>query len=183
MAFGWEGEKVRLAPLDRARHLENYLRWMNDPEVVRWLGSDRGPVTRMSQNAWFDRCEAGASDEITFALETLEGVHIGTSSLMDIDDRNGRAVCGTLIGDRSTWGKGYGTDAARIRCRYAFEARGLRLLTSKVFAPNEASLRMLKRVGFVEYGRLPQADWIRGEYVDDVLLCLNRERWLAQAHV
>jgi len=177
MAYGWEGEKVRLVPLDRERHLENYLRWMNDTEVVRWLGSDLGPVTRASQTAWFDRHEAGTGDEITFAVETLDGAHLGTSSLMEIDERNGRAVCGTLLGDRTAWGKGYGTDAARVRCRYAFEVRGLRLLTSKVFAPNEASLRMLKRVGFVEYGRLPGADWVRGEYVDDVLLCLSGERW------
>lgn len=168
---------MRLVPLDRARHLENYLRWMNDPEVVRYLGGEGRPVTRLTQTAWFDRYEADVADEITFAVETLEGTHIGTSSLMEIDDRNGRAVCGTLLGDRAAWGKGYGTDAARIRNRYAFEVRGLRMLTSKVFASNEASLRMLRRVGFVEYGRLPEADWVRGGYADDVLLYLTRERW------
>ena len=167
-----------LVPLDRARHLENYLCWMNDPEVVRWLGGEGRPITRASEGSWFDRHESGVKDEIVFAIETLEGVHIGTSSLMDLDDRNGRAVCGTLLGDRGSWGKGYGTDAARIRNRYAFEVRELRILTSKVFAPNEASLRMLRRVGFVEYGRLSGADWVRGGYVDDVLMFLTRERWL-----
>ena len=181
MTYGWEGQKVRLVPLDRERHLENYLRWMNDPEVTRWLGGERGPVTRVAQEAWFDAHEKPDSAEVTFALETLEGVHIGTSSLMEIDRRNGRAVCGTLIGDRNAWGKGYGTDAARVRSRYAFEALGLRMLTSQVFAPNEASLRMLKRVGFVEYGRLPASTWIRGEYVDDVLLTLTHEHWQAGA--
>ena len=181
MAYGWEGEKVRLVPLDRVRHQGNYLRWMNDPEVTRWLGGERGPITRPEQEAWFEAKERRRADEITFALETLAGDHIGTSSLMDIDRRNGRAVCGTLIGDREAWGKGYGTDAARVRNRYAFDSLGLRMLTSQVFAPNEASLRMLERVGFERYGRLPASTWIRGEWTDDVLLMLTRERWQAAA--
>ena len=177
MAYGWEGERVRLVPLDGERHQENYLRWMNDPEVTRWLGNERGPITRSAQEAWFKAHEMRTEEDVTFALETLAGEHLGTSSLMEIDRRSGRAVCGTLIGDRDAWGKGYGTDAARVRNRYAFEALGLRMLTSQVFAPNEASLRMLKRVGFEEYGRLPASTWIHGEWVEDVLLVLTRERW------
>ena len=177
MAYGWEGDKVRLVPLDRARHLDNCLRWMADPEVTRWLGGNNRPMTRAGEEAWFAHQEGNPKDEIAFAVETLEGVHLGTSSLMDIDERNGRAVCGTLLGAREHWGKGYGTDAARVRARYAFVARGLRMLTSQVFAPNEASLRMLQSAGFVEYGRLPQSTWCNGDYVDDVLLCLTRERW------
>ena len=177
MAYGWEGDKVRLVPLDRTRHLENCLRWMADPEVTRWLGGTNRPMTRAGEEAWFTHHEGNPKDEIAFAVETLDGAHLGTSSLMDIDERNARAVCGTLLGAREHWGKGYGTDAAKVRARYAFEIRGLRMLTSQVFAPNEASLRMLRRAGFVEYGRLPQAHWCNGAYTDDVLLTLTHERW------
>jgi hypothetical protein len=34
MAYGWEGEAVRLVPLERGAHLENALRWFNDPEIT-----------------------------------------------------------------------------------------------------------------------------------------------------
>ncbi len=176
MAFGWEGEKVRLVPIDRERHLENSLRWINDPEVTRWIGNDGHPSTRAAQEAWFTRHESLEGD-IQFAIETLEGQHIGFSGLMEIDDRNGTAVCGTLMGDPRSWGKGYGTDAARLRSRFAFEGRGLRQLRSQVFASNERSLKMLRRVGFEEYGRLPKAAWLRGKFEDDVLMYLSRERW------
>ena len=181
MAYGWEGEKVRLVPMDRERHLANAQRWINDPEVTHWLGGEGRPMTRAAEESWFAHHDANPKDEIQFAVETLEGVHLGFSGLMEIDERNGKAVCGTLLGARDLWGRGYGSDAARVRARYAFEVRGLRMLTSKVFAPNERSLGMLKNAGFVEYGRLPQGDWIRGAYVDDVLLVLTRERWLSLA--
>jgi hypothetical protein len=36
MAYGWEGEKVRLVPLDKERHAENRFAWLNDPEVTVW---------------------------------------------------------------------------------------------------------------------------------------------------
>lgn len=34
MPYGWEGPNVRLAPLDKAKHLQNALAWMNDPEIT-----------------------------------------------------------------------------------------------------------------------------------------------------
>ena len=37
MSYGWEGDKVRLVPLDKDRHLENALRWFNDPTITAWL--------------------------------------------------------------------------------------------------------------------------------------------------
>ena len=59
MTYGWEGEKVRLVPLDRDKHLDNALKWFNDPDItatqigealpggqrrlfVRWQGPDTG---------------------------------------------------------------------------------------------------------------------------------------------
>jgi len=34
MEYGWAGDKVRLVPLDKNRHLENALLWFNDPTVT-----------------------------------------------------------------------------------------------------------------------------------------------------
>ena len=45
MAFGWEGELVRLVPLDSGRHLENAVRWLADPDVTRWTVVGDLPVT------------------------------------------------------------------------------------------------------------------------------------------
>jgi RimJ/RimL family protein N-acetyltransferase len=78
---------------------------------------------------------------------------------------------------REKWGQGFGTDAARVRNRIAFEELGLRLLTSEVFAGNERSLRMLQRAGYVEFGRLPKKHWKRGEFRDAVLLYIDRDMW------
>ena len=40
--IGWKGERVRLVPPDRTLHLENALRWMNDPEITAALKFNLG---------------------------------------------------------------------------------------------------------------------------------------------
>ena len=54
MPFGWEGEKVRLTPLDKAKHLDNALVWMNDPEVTAWALMAAGEMLGMRYILWGD---------------------------------------------------------------------------------------------------------------------------------
>jgi RimJ/RimL family protein N-acetyltransferase len=178
MRHGWEGEKVRLVPLDKERHLENTLLWINDPDVTEMTLSGDIPVARLAEEDFFNRV-AGPSgahpSDIVFAVETLSGEHIGVAGLHRIEWRHGFAVTGTIIGPGEFRGKGYGTDAALVRTRYAFEVLGLRMLMSEVFAENDASLGMLRRVGYREAGRIPRRYWKRGALRDVVLLVAERE--------
>ncbi|HYH85117.1 MAG TPA: GNAT family protein [Pyrinomonadaceae bacterium] len=119
---------------------------------------------------------AGAHpSDIVFAVETLDGGrHIGIAGLHRIEYRHGVAVTGTIIGAAEFRGKGYGTDAARVRTRYAFEVLGLRMLTSEVFTDNAASLKMLESAGYREVGRIPRRFWKRGALRDVVLMVAER---------
>ena len=178
MAYGWEGELVRLVPLDKGRHLDNILAWMNDPDVTETILSGDVPLARAAEEAVFDRscAEPGAHPtDILFAVETLAGEHVGICGLHKISYRHGVAVSGTIIGPAEARGKGYGTDAARVRTRYAFEVLGLRMLTSEVFADNAASLRMLARAGYREVARLPRRYWKRGAFRDSVVMVAERD--------
>ncbi|MBX3112751.1 MAG: GNAT family N-acetyltransferase [Fimbriimonadaceae bacterium] len=176
MVKGYEGKLVRLVPLDRERHFENCYRWINDPEVCENLLLDP-PTTRAQEEAWFASACAGDRQTV-FAIETLEGVHVGTSGIHNIDFRNGRANTGSYIAEPRERGKGYGTDAARVRAMYCFDILGLRLLTSSYMDHNAGSKRMQEKSGYVEHGRLPSGCWKRGRYVDEVLTHLTRERYL-----
>ncbi len=175
MAYGWEGEKVRLVPLDRDRHLANAVAWFNDPAVTSWTETGDWPVTRLAEEDFFSRVSApGNTAEAVFAVETLAGEHVGFSGLQRIDLRHGVATTGSIIGCTDRWGQGLGTDAARVRARYAFAVLGLRLLLAEVMVGNGASLTMLTRVGYREVGRVPARYWKRGAYRDQMLLVLER---------
>ena len=174
MAYGWEGKKVRLVPLELERHFVNALKWINDPQITEGQLIGDFPMTSLAERAWFEARMKGSPDESMFAIETLEGRHIGFTGIHNINWRDGTGTSGTLIGEPDDWGKGYGTDSACTRSRHAFEVLGLRMIFSEVLDGNERSLRMLKRAGYIECGRFPRKTWKRGAYRDVVYLYLER---------
>lgn len=177
MPHGCTGKLVRLVPLDHDRHLENCLRWVNDPDVTENLLIGHRPITRKEELAWFDAMAGGDPGSVIFAIETLDGVHVGQSGIHGIDYHHSRALTGSFIGEASERGKGYGTESAQLRAQFAFESLGLRLLTSAYLEPNPRSAAMQAKVGYVEYGRLPAAYWKNGAWRTEVLTLLTRERW------
>src|ERR687889_734575 len=152
MAYGWEGERVRLVPLDKARHLENLHAWMNDPDVTETILSGNVPLARVTQEEFIDKVSATPGrppSDVVFAVEPLGGEHIGICGLHQIDYRHGVAHSGTIIGPAEARGKGYGSEVARPRTRYAFEVLGLRMLT---------------QAGYREVARFPRRYWKRGAF-------------------
>ena len=73
MAFGWEGEKVRLVPLDRKRHLENAVKWFNDPEVTRWTAMGDWPLTDCAEEKFFELADGDQRQSLHLAVENIEG--------------------------------------------------------------------------------------------------------------
>ena len=175
MPYGWEGPHVRLAPLDKAKHLANAQLWMNDPEITAWTLVGDFPLSLAAQEVWLDERASGKDPtHVFFAIETLAGEHLGFNGLHQIDYRHGVATTGTVLGRKDLWGKGYGAEASDLRTRYAFEVLGLRLLMSGVMADNVGSLRMLAKAGYKECGRIPRRWWKRGAWRDEVMMVLER---------
>ncbi len=173
MAYGWEGDKVRLVPLDKQRHLENALSWFNDPTITAWLETGDWPLTRGTEEEFFRAAERPDKGKVQFAVESLDGDHVGFSGLRSIDWQSRVAVSGSVIGRHDLWGGGLGTDSARVRTKYAFEVLGLRMLIATVIADNERSTRMLQAVGYREVGRVPGRYWKRGAWRDQAIMFLE----------
>lgn len=177
MPLGYQSERVRLVPLEKERHLENCYQWVNDPEITQYLLIGDTPLSREMEEAWFDSLSNRRESDVLFAIELLDGTHIGQSGIHKLDLRQGTGVSGSFIGSPEHRNLGLGTEAAILRSWYAFDVLGLRMLTSCYLAFNERSAKMQAKVGYLEYGRLPEANWKRGRYVDDVLTYLTRERF------
>jgi RimJ/RimL family protein N-acetyltransferase len=175
MSYGWEGDKVRLVPLDRDKHLDNAIKWFNDPVITEWLETGDWPLTRGAEEEFFRAAERQDPARVQFAVESLQGEHVGFSGLRSIDWQSRVAVSGSVIGRRDLWSKGLGGDAVAVRNRYAFEVLGLRLLIATVIADNARSLAMLAKAGYEEVGRVPERYSKRGAYRDQVILALKKK--------
>ena len=147
-----QGKLVRLRTFE-PDDAERYRGWVNDPEVARLI--DRaGPVTRAEHEAWY-RALIASPAAAAFAIDRVtDGAFIGLVWLYDIHSRHRRAEVRIVIGDRSAWGGGYGTDALRVLVRLAFGPLGLEKLWADVLATNPRAAAAFQRAGFIREGLL-----------------------------
>lgn len=172
------GERVTLRTLCRA-DAPRLLRWINDPATNRFLVRGDFPMGWQDEIEWIDRAARRRDGEICLGIETAEEGLIG---LMDLSvdswpDRTGST--GTMIGEVSARGKGYGTEAKMLLLGHAFRRLNLRRVYSKVYSFNKASLRCQKRCGYVEEARLKENVFRDGRYHDMVFLVATRESFEA----
>ena len=74
-------------------------------------------------------------------------------------------------------GNGYATDAARTVLGHGFDRLGLHKVTAKAFGSNEASVRVLEKLGFSQEGVFRDEAFVDGEFVDLLRFGLLAEEW------
>ncbi len=173
--LGWNGERVRLVPPDRTLHLENALRWMNDPEITAMIEFNLG-ISRRQEEAFFDRIESQGDSDFTWAILDETDRHLGFIGLNGINWRNRAGTGGLLIGERTAWGRGYATDAVRVRTRFAFAQLGLHRVNGHTFNP--AMKRVYEKCGYQHEGTARRMFWRDGKWHDVSLYGILEDDWL-----
>lgn len=166
-----EGSLVRLRAVeeeDLARLSE--LVW--DPEVTRHLAVV-WPDGVAGTRAWWEGARADPH-QVVFAIETLPGELVGACDLRDAGGRARQAGLGIFVG-RPYWERGYGTDAVRTVCRFAFREMNLQRVQLDVYEINPRGRRAYEKVGFRKEGRLRRAHFVDGRSVDVIVMGLLAE--------
>jgi RimJ/RimL family protein N-acetyltransferase len=168
------GPNVYLRPLDRA-DAPAFVTWLNDADVTRFLLAYR-PMTLRAEEEFLDRI--GQGDDFVLGIVLREGDRlIGGTGLHHIDHRCRKASFGILLGDKATWGKGYGTEATRLLVGYAFETLNLNRVWLHAFEYNPRGLRAYEKAGFRREGVLRQDTFRDGRYWDTIVMAVLREEW------
>jgi RimJ/RimL family protein N-acetyltransferase len=168
-----EGRIIVLRPV-REGEAETIVGWFEDTEVTRNLNILLPPSVA-GEREWL---AARAQDEhnVGWGIEH-EGRLVGLAGIQGIDWISRHGETGTVIGERSIWGRGIGTEAMQLRARFAFEMLNLNKLNSGYFDGNEASAEAQRRTGYREVGRRRQEQFRHGRWRDLVLTELLREDW------
>ncbi len=171
-------------PEDAAALFEVY----SDPDVMRFWSSP--PWTRREQAEEQIRADiaavgAGTAVRLAVLLRAESGGDVvpggagrpvGTVSLFHLDPGNRRAEIGYIL-HRSAWGRGYAQEAVRAVIRCGFEVLGLNRWEADIDPRNEASGRVLERLGFRREGLLRQRWIVAGEVSDSAWYGLLRQDW------
>ena len=106
-----------------------------------------------------------------FAVDTLEGKHIGNCSYYNIDLKRAEAEIGIMIGDRAYWEQGYGTDTIKALVSYIFKKSDFKKLYLKTLDWNYRAQNCFRKCGFQQYNRIKRDDHTF------ILMEISRERW------
>lgn len=172
------GKSVVLSPYSEEAHLTQCWRWINDPEVRRYLKNDQ-PISFERERELLRDLTKNPAENLFLIIETKGGrTPIGTMGLHNINWTHRRAASGAMIGESGYWGKGYGTDAKFALLYHAFCTMGLEKVCSSVLAFNTRSIAYLKKQGYREEGVRKRHIYRGGAWVDDILLAVFKEDFL-----
>lgn len=167
------GDSIDLRTIEEADR-EFLRRGSNHPDVRRYISVFRRPSGEGEFDDEFERFYQGEDDVNLLVCDGEE--RVGSVSLAPVFQDRDRANLGIWV-HPDAQGNGYATAATRLVVEYAFDELGLHSVSAVAMAPNEASRRMLERVGFVEEGRRREAAFVGGEYVDEVEYGLLAREW------
>jgi RimJ/RimL family protein N-acetyltransferase len=171
------GNKVALGPLQKSM-LSSFVRWENDFTVSSMSGDPLRPISRERVEERFERrLKEASSWFIEFAIYERASMQvIGSAELRNIDKNHRTAEYGIIIGDKSCWGKGYGTETTILMLDYAFTVLGLHNVLLSTFSYNERAVRAYTRAGFRVMGRQREAARLGDQIYDMIFMdCLATE--------
>ena len=148
------GRRCVLLPLREDHVTEDYVGWLNDPEINKYLESrfvrhDLDGVRAFVRQQW------AVTTVLFYGIWSIDGVHIGNIKLGPVNRHHSVADLGFLIGDRNYWGKGIGSEAIALMLGLAADL-GIQKVTAGAYENNPGSIRALLKAGFVEEGYRPQ---------------------------
>jgi len=163
-----------------AGNVTAFQRWYSDPEVARLARYQDGPM-RADEIDRFFQLRALGPESLTMAIHERDTNRlIGSCAFSQVDGENGSAMFHITIGEKDTWGHGYGTEATQLMLDHAFGTLHLHRIALTVFEFNERAIRAYRRCGFVVEGRARESIWRDGRWWDELAMSVLVSEWRAR---
>lgn len=163
-------DRLTLKPLSLDHLSQDYVNWLNDHEVYRYLETGGNYTIEMLN----DYLEDVVKKDIYFWGIHLKSndLHIGNIKIDPINKRHGLAEYGIMMGRKSEWGQGYSKEATIAVINFCFNDLNIRKLTLGVVADNQAAFALYKKLGFVIEGEYKKHGLYEGKYCDIIRMAL-----------
>jgi len=153
------------------------IRWRYDDEIWDGVLGEKYFVSSEYEKKWVQDAIVN-KNEIRLGI-CLRGTSelIGLASIVGIDWINRSARSQVMIGEKSYWGRGYGSQAVRETCRFGFLHRGFERMWVRIVASNLASIALHEKVGYKREGVMRRAVFKSGSFQDVVVLSILRQEF------
>ena len=146
-----ESEKLILKTLDLSFLSNEYVNWMNDVRVNKYLENSSdynlNKLEKYLSNIQDNKILAWA------IIIKRTKKHIGNIKIDPVDFKNSICRYGIMMGDTNEWGKGYAKKASQLVTEYCFDTLNLREIYLGVIEENKAAFELYKKLNFIVSGK------------------------------
>lgn len=170
-----DGERIFLEVLHPDSLSENYVAWMSDPEILRFLANPQATYSASDLKDFVAQMNQSDSNYLFGIFLKESGRHIGNIKIGNVHPIHKHADIGLIIGDKTLWGHGFATSAIRLAVDYAFDVLKLHKLFAGILEDNKGSLKAFLKAGFMEAGCYKKHYCMGGKYCDSHIVEILHE--------
>ncbi|PIT92567.1 MAG: GNAT family N-acetyltransferase [Candidatus Harrisonbacteria bacterium CG10_big_fil_rev_8_21_14_0_10_42_17] len=152
-------------------------KWINDPDVTHFMFYGQKPMSLRGAQAFIDNHTENPENVVFMFLSRETGNPIGFGGIYGIHRTAHRAEFRILIGEKSHWGQGIGTEITQLLTFYGFDRLNLHRIWLGVTSENKGAIRAYEKAGYVHEGVLRQDIFRNGVYYDSVRMGILREEY------
>jgi RimJ/RimL family protein N-acetyltransferase len=144
-------------------------------DVTRWLYFE--PPTEAQVSEWLEGVIARPPETgVALAVDLrATGELVGHLTLIVTPEHRQGEIGFIFHPDHQ--GKGYATEATRALLAHAFEHYGLHRVCGRLEPRNEASARVLEKLGMRREAHLIENEWVKGEWQSEAIYALLAREW------
>lgn len=143
-------DQIFLRPLSVSDVTEEYVKWMNTPDIVQFIGSRNKNNSKENIEKYVATFDNKGSFHLGIFIKESEH-HVGNISIR-CDLANKTASTGILIGDKSVWGSDVVIKARRLVLKFLFDDMDIFKVTGTPLSRNIPALFNYKKQGFIIEG-------------------------------
>lgn len=171
------GSKVFLRIVKKEDCNDDYVNWLRDPEVNRFLETRWVEQNIKTIQNFVKQMDVDPRQFLFAIIENNSFRHIGNIKIGPINAQHSFADVSYFIGEKGVWGKGYATEAIMLATQIGFEKLSLHRMQAGVYAANIGSQKALQKAGYQLEGRFKGQ--LRGQqgWEDHLFYGITLEYW------
>jgi len=159
-----EGDSIYLRPLELKDIEGNYVKWLNDEDVVKHNSHGRFPINSYRLKGYVTMTTDSNNCVVLAIIHKKQETHIGNISLQSINwvDRN--AEISFILGEKSFWSKGIMFEAGKLLINHAFKKLNLHRIYCGTSSLNIGMQKLALKLGMIYEGERKEAIFKNDKY-------------------
>jgi [ribosomal protein S5]-alanine N-acetyltransferase len=165
-----ENSQISLFVLEPEHVTQDYVSWLNDPQVNQYLEC-RFVTHTLESTKNFVRAMLDSPDYLFLGIRSrLLDRHVGNVKIGPINKHHRVGEMGIMVGDKKVWGNGVGSLAINLMSKIARNHFMIRKITTGCYISNIRSQRAFEKNGFSIEAVLIKHSLLNGQPEDCVLM-------------